>query len=160
MRQLQPQCQVYSANTPKSLLTVEMRCQMLSSLLLQSEMFSQYKSHTTLKGTIGVSPHGAATFVSSLYFDSTSDRELFRQSGIVLLLDKDMAVMVDKGFRIDDLVLCKVYRPPFLSKKSQLSHNEVLVTQDIAHLHVERTILCIRSLSGLIANCPPQDIFL
>ncbi|XP_036446040.1 uncharacterized protein LOC118821494 [Colossoma macropomum] len=124
----------------------ELRCQMPSSLLLQSEMFSQYKSHTTLKGMIGVSPHGAVTFVSSLYSGSISDRELFRQSGIVPLLDKDMAVMVDKGFRIDDLVPCKVYRPPFLSKKSQLSHEEVLVTQDIAQLriHVERTIRRIK----------------
>ena len=124
----------------------EMRCQMPSSLLLQSEMFSQYKSHTTLKGMIGVSPHGAVTFISSLYSGSISDKELFRQSGIVPLLDKDMAVMVDKGFRIDDLVPCKVYRPPFLSKKSQLSHGEVLVTQDIARLriHVERTIRRIK----------------
>lgn len=109
-------------------------------------MFSQYKSHTTLKGVIGVSPHGAVTFVSSLYSGSVSDRELFRQSGIVPLLDKDMAVMVDKRFRIDDLVPCKVYRPPFLSKKPQLSHVEVLVTQDIARLriHVERTIRRIK----------------
>ncbi|KAK0136273.1 hypothetical protein N1851_027823 [Merluccius polli] len=124
----------------------EMKCQMPSSLLLQSEMFSQYKSHTTLKGMIGVSPHGAVTFVSSLYSGSISDKELFRQSGIVPLLDKDMAVMVDKGFIIDDLVPCKVYRPPFLSKKSQLSHDEVLVTQDIARLriHVERTIRRIK----------------
>ncbi|XDV43895.1 hypothetical protein PO909_012284 [Leuciscus waleckii] len=124
----------------------EMRCQMPSSLLLKSEMFSQYKSHTTLKGMIGVSPHGAVTFISSLYSCSISDKELFRQSGIIPLLDKDMAVMVDKGFRIDDLVPCKVYRPPFLSKKSQLSHGEVLVTQDIARLriHVERTIRRIK----------------
>lgn len=124
----------------------EMRCQMPSSLLLQREMFSQYKSHTILKGMIGVSPHGAVTFVSSLYSGSISDKELLRQSGIIPLLDKDMALMEDKGFRIDDLVICKVYRPPFLSKKFQLSHEEVMVTQDIARLriHVERTIRCIK----------------
>lgn len=86
---------------------------MPSSLLLQSEMFSQYKSHTTLKGMIDVSPHGAVTFVSSLYSGSISNRELFRQSGIFPLLDKDMAVMVDKGFRIDDLVPCKVLQTTF-----------------------------------------------
>ncbi|XP_061584291.1 uncharacterized protein LOC133449172 [Cololabis saira] len=104
------------------------------------------KSHTTLKGMIGVSPHGAVTFVSSLYSGSVSDKELFRQSGIIPLLDKDMAVMVDKGFGIDDVVPCKVYRPPFLTKGSQLSHGEVLVTQDIARLriHVERTIKHIK----------------
>lgn len=57
-----------------------------------------------------------------------------------------MAVMADKGFRIDDIVPCKVYRPPFLSKKSQLSHNEVMETQEIAWLrvHVERAIRRIK----------------
>lgn len=51
--------------------------------------------------------------------------------------------MVDEGFRIDDLVPCKVYRPPF-----QLSHDEVLVTQDIARLriHVERIIQRIKEI--------------
>ncbi|KAM4627322.1 uncharacterized protein ACJ7VT_002294 [Polymixia lowei] len=117
----------------------EMRCHTPSPLLSESETFSQYKSHTTLKGIIGVSPHGAVTFVSPLYSGALSDNVLFKQSGIIPLLDKDMAVMVDKGFRVDDLVPCKVYRP-FLSKKSQLSHDEVLVTEDIAQLriHVER----------------------
>ncbi|ROL41648.1 THAP domain-containing protein 2 [Anabarilius grahami] len=121
----------------------ELRCKVPSSLLLQSETFSQCKSHATLKGMIGVSPHGAVTFVSSLYPGSVSDKELFRQSGIIPLLDKDMAVMVDEGFRIDDLVPCKVYRPPF-----QLSHDEVLVTQDIARLriHVERIIQRIKEI--------------
>ncbi|XP_062336855.1 uncharacterized protein LOC134036116 [Osmerus eperlanus] len=124
----------------------ELKCQMPSSLLLQSEMFSQYKSNTTVKGMIGVSPHGAVTFVSSLYSGSVSDKELFKRSGIIGLLDKDMAVMVDKGFRIDDLMPCKVYMPPFLTKKLQLSHGEVLVTQDNARLriHVERAIRHIK----------------
>lgn len=124
----------------------EMRCQTPSSLLLQSELFSQYKSHTTFKGLIGVAPHGAISFVSSLYSGSVSDKELFRQSGIIPLLDRDMAVMVDKGFRIDDLVPCKVYRPPFLSKRAQLSREEVLDTQEIARLrvHVERVIRRIK----------------
>ncbi|KAF4114263.1 hypothetical protein G5714_004486 [Onychostoma macrolepis] len=121
-----------------------------------SEMFSQYKSHTTLKGMIGVSPHGAVTFVSSLYSGAVSDKGLFRQSGIIPLLDKDMAVMVDKGFRIDDLVPCKVYRPPFLTKKSQLSHEEVLVTQDIARLrkHVERAIIGVSRRTNCLTVIP------
>ncbi|KAF7212838.1 uncharacterized protein [Nothobranchius furzeri] len=89
----------------------EIRCQTPSSV--QSEMFPLYKSHSTWKGMVGVSPHGAITFVSSLYSGSISDKELFKRSGIIPLPDKDKAVMVDKGFRIDDLVPCKVYRPPF-----------------------------------------------
>lgn len=111
----------------------ELKCQVPSSLLLQSEMYSQYKSLTTLKGQIGMSQHGSVTFISSLYSGSVSDKQLFRESGIIPLLDKDMAVMVDKGFLIDDLVPCKINRPPSLSKK--LSH-EVLLTQDITHIRI------------------------
>ncbi|XP_030227299.1 uncharacterized protein LOC115554647 isoform X2 [Gadus morhua] len=124
----------------------ELKCQTPSSLLLQSEMYSQYKSHTTVKGMIGVSPHGAVTFVSTLYSGSISDKELFKQSGIIPLLDENMAVMVDKGFSIDDLVPGKVHRPPFLGRNSQLSREDVLATQEIARLriHVERVIRRIK----------------
>ncbi|XP_068593887.1 uncharacterized protein ftr97 [Cebidichthys violaceus] len=124
----------------------ELRCQMPSSVLVQSKMSSQYKSHTTLKGMMGVSPNGAVTFVSSLYSGSVSDKELFRQSGIVPLLDKDMAVMVDKGFGIDTLVPFKVYRLPFQSKTSQLSQDHVPVTRDIVRLkmHVEKTTKSVK----------------
>ncbi|XP_058632508.1 uncharacterized protein LOC131541040 [Onychostoma macrolepis] len=98
----------------------ELRCQTPSSLLLQSEVFSSYKSHCTFKGLIGMAPHGAVTFVSSLYAGSISDKELLKQSGIVSLLKPDMAIMVDKGFLVDDCVPCKVYRPAYLSKREQL----------------------------------------
>ncbi len=82
----------------------ELRCQTPSSLLLQSEVFSSYKSHCTFKGLIGMAPHGAVTFVSSLYAGSISDKELLKQSGIVSLLKPGMAIMVDKGFLVDDCV--------------------------------------------------------
>ncbi len=41
-------------------------------------------------------------------------------SGIVSLLKPGMAIMVDKGFLVDDCVPCKVYRPAYLSKREQL----------------------------------------
>uniref|UniRef100_A0A087YRL6 DDE Tnp4 domain-containing protein n=1 Tax=Poecilia formosa TaxID=48698 RepID=A0A087YRL6_POEFO len=65
----------------------ELRCQCPSSPVLQSEVFSSYKSHCTL-------------------------------------------------------VPCKVYRPAFLSGRSQMSAGEVMETQAIARLrvHVERLI--------------------
>lgn len=46
----------------------EVRCQMPSSLHLNGELFSNYKHHTTLKGLIGISPGGAITFISQLYW--------------------------------------------------------------------------------------------
>ena len=38
-----------------------------SSLVLQSETFSSYKSHTTFKGLFGITPGGAVSFVLALY---------------------------------------------------------------------------------------------
>lgn len=45
----------------------EIRCQMPSSLHIKSELFSNFKHHTTLKGLIGISPGHAITFIGQLY---------------------------------------------------------------------------------------------
>lgn len=120
----------------------ELRCQTPDSLLLQSEMYSSYKSHSTFKGLIGIAPHGPVTFISPLYEGCVSDREILKQSGLVPLLKPSMAIMVDKGFLVEDLVPCKVYIPAFLKKQLQLSGAAVRKTQSIARLrvHVERVI--------------------
>ena len=85
-----------------------------------------------MKGLIGMAPHGAVTFVSSLYEGSINDKELFQRSGLADLLTEDMAIMVDKGFLIYDCVNCKVYCPPFLSKQSQMPAHSILHIQKIA----------------------------
>ena len=120
----------------------ELRCQCPSSPLLQREVFSSYKSHCTVKGMIGIAPHGAVTLVPAPYAGSISDKQITKESGIVNILKPGMAVMVDRGFLIDDIVPCKVYRPAFLAGRSQMSAVEVGETQAIAHLrvHVERLI--------------------
>lgn len=124
----------------------ELRCQTPSSPLLQSEMYSTYKSHCTMKALVGIAPHGAVTFISELYGGSVSDKEIFKQSGIAELLTEGMAVMVDKGFLISDCCKCKVYCPPFLSKQTQMPAYQVKETQAIARLrvHVERVIRRIK----------------
>ena len=45
----------------------EIYVQTSSSLLLQSQLYSSYKSNTTLKGVDVITPHGAVSFVSTLY---------------------------------------------------------------------------------------------
>jgi hypothetical protein len=45
----------------------ELRVQIPSGLLLNSELYSNYKSSTTLKCFIGIAPWGAVTFVSSVH---------------------------------------------------------------------------------------------
>lgn len=61
----------------------EVFCEMPSSLLLNSELFSSYKNHVTLKGLVGISPSGAITFVSQLYTGNISDREIVPRSGLL-----------------------------------------------------------------------------
>ena len=90
-----------------------------SSLLLQSQVYSSYKSNTTLKSLIGISPHGAITFVSSLYTGAISDKEITRCSGILDLVEARDSVMADKGFHIEDLLREKnvsLNLPPFFGE--------------------------------------------
>ncbi|XP_078695730.1 uncharacterized protein LOC144924475 [Branchiostoma floridae x Branchiostoma belcheri] len=86
----------------------ELRCQTPSSLYCNSQMYSNYKSHTTFKGLIGITPSGAVSFVSQLYSGSISDVDITSQSGIVELLDENDDVMADNGFTISKLVSKKV----------------------------------------------------
>lgn len=118
----------------------ELKCQTASSTLPQREMFST--SHCTMKGLIGMAPHGAVTFVSSLYQGSISDKELFRRSGLADLLTEDMAIVVDEGFLMSDCVDWKVYCPAFLSQNNQMLAHSGFQRQEIERLsaHVESVI--------------------
>lgn len=123
----------------------ELYVQTPSSLLLQSQLYSSYKSNTTLKSLLGISPHGAITFVSSLYTGSISDKEITRCSGILDLLEPTDSVMADKGFDIESVLEShgvKLNLPPFLQARDQFSKEQVLDTKTIAKLriHVERAI--------------------
>ncbi len=84
----------------------------LHHLFSKVKTFSAHKSHCTLKGLLGVAPHGAVTFISPLYAGSISDEQIMREFGILSLLrPPGMAIMVDRGFLVDDIVPCKIYRP-------------------------------------------------
>lgn len=128
----------------------EVRCEMPSSLLLNSELFSSYKNHVTLKALVGIAPSGAITFLSQLYTGSISDREIVIRSGFLSQAfdDKDV-VMADKGFKIEDLLPLGVdlNLPPFLGGDDQMSAEDVIKTQQIASLrvHVERAINKIKN---------------
>jgi len=124
----------------------EIKCQTPSSLVLHSETFSSYKSHTTFKGLIGISPSGHITFVSQLYAGSISDREITVRSGFLKLpFAVGDIVMADKGFTISDLLEpmgVGLNIPPFVGSRSQQNPSEVIATQEIAseRIHVERAI--------------------
>ena len=123
----------------------EIRVQVLSTLLLQSQMYSSYKSGTTLNSLIGFTPHGAVSFVSALYTGCISDKEITRCCGILDLLKPNDSVMADKGFNIGDMLTSRrvsLNLPPYLSSGGQFSSKKVKETKTIAKLriHVERVI--------------------
>lgn len=98
----------------------ESRCQMPKSLRLNSELFSSYKNHTTLKGLIGIAPGGAITFFSQLYTGHILDREMVMRSGFLNLpFARGDSVMADKGFTVQDLLPLGVSLniPPFFGTK-------------------------------------------
>ena len=58
----------------------ELCTEIRSCLALQSQLYSSYKSRTTLKDLIGISPNGSIYFVSELWSGPISDRELVIKS--------------------------------------------------------------------------------
>ena len=80
-----PDCFRKFPSTRVILDATEFKIQTPSSLLRQSEVFSQYKSTTTAKALLGIEPSGGVTFVSQLYTGDISDKEITKQSGILSL---------------------------------------------------------------------------
>ena len=136
-------------NTRVILDCTEIKVQTPSSKVLNSEIYSNYKIHTTFKSLIGITPVGSVSFVSSLYTGCISDKDITTRSGIIDLIEPNDPVMVDKGFLIQDLLEPKnatLVIPPFLGQKGKFSSEEVAKTHEIARLriHVERAIRRIK----------------
>jgi hypothetical protein len=136
-------------NTRVILDCTEIKVQTPSSKVLNSEIYSNYKSHATFKSLVGITPFGSVSFVSSLYTGCISDKDITAKSGIIDLIEENDQVMVDKGFLIQDLLETKratVVIPPFLGNKGKFSQEEVSKTHEIARLriHVERAIRRIK----------------
>ena len=109
----------------------------------QGNLFSSYKHHTTFKCLIAVNPNGAASFVSDLYEGAVSDVDIFEKCGILNHIEPGDALLVDKGFTVQSLLLPKkatIFIPPFLGKRDSFTKEEVILTKRIAkaRIHVER----------------------
>lgn len=62
---------------------IDIKVQTPRSNVLNSNTYSNYKSHTTFNGLVGITPNGAVSFISSLYTGGISAA----RSGIVDLLE-------------------------------------------------------------------------
>ena len=130
-----PEC--YKTLYPRTRVIIDctkLRTQQPSSLVLNSQSYSHYKGTDTLKCLLGISPHGAITFISSLYTGCMSDVEITKLSGLLDLLEPGDDVMADKGFTIRKLsdkgVTLNI--PEFLSSKRQFTISEIEHTEHVA----------------------------
>lgn len=67
---------------------IKLKTQKPSSLKLQSQMYSDYKSATTLKGQVACDPMGNIIFVSKLFTGSMPDVEITEKSGFYKILEQ------------------------------------------------------------------------
>lgn len=140
----------------------ELKIQKPSSLLSQSQTYSEYKSANTFKGLIGIDPRGSVIFISPLFSGSISDKQLCHDCGLLNYLQELLAaghvlegdaVMADKGFLIRDelnAIGLGLNIPPF-SHGCQFTDSEVKLTRKIAghRVHVERAISRIKKFKIL-----------
>ena len=109
----------------------EIKVNIPSSLLLQSQTYSSYKSANTFKGLLAISPAGHVTFVLSLYTGSIADKEIVERSGFLSLLRRGDKVIADCRFTIAELLAplgVGLSTPPTLSCCSQIDGYESLET--------------------------------
>ncbi|KAK1876644.1 putative nuclease HARBI1 [Dissostichus eleginoides] len=139
-----------------------------TSLVLQSQSYSSYKSTNTLKSLVACDPRGAVIFSSALFTGSMSDKEIVRESGLIPLLEKQIEIgylqrgdglMADKGFLIEDdikSVGLQLNLPPFARSKRQMPSGDVLTTKRIAkhRVHVERAIAKIKKFKMVSDRIP------
>jgi len=130
-----------------------------SSLVLQSQTYSSYKSHNTWKGLVGIAPNGAITFVSSLYSGCRSDIEITKLCGLLDLMESGDQNMADKGFILNKLLEStgvSIVSPHFLCSDGQFTAEQVADNQRIARLriHVERHIKRVKEYRLFNGNTP------
>lgn len=118
------------------------------TLLARSQVYSNYKHHSTVKFLIACTPHGSISFLSKVWGGRVSDVELTRQSGFIdpKYHHHGDQILADRGFPLFDdfMSACGVELlvPSFTRGKLQLSAREVEITRKIAsvRIHIERVI--------------------
>ena len=146
----------------------ELKIQVPSSLVKQSQSYSYYKSTNTLKSLVGVDAKGGFIFISQLYTGSISDKQIVHRCGLLNLLAQKVsleevlpgdAIMADKGFDIGSelsKLKLKLNIPPFLGSDTQFEESDVIKTQTIAQhrIHVERAIGKVRRFAIFSSPLP------
>ena len=122
-----------------------------SSLDKKSLCYSSYKSRTTMKALIGITPNGVVSFTSELYCG------VVKRSGYLQHIQRGDRVMVDKGFTIRDELAAvggHLVLPHLLSGKRQFSQEEAEHNKKIASLRIHVEQYMERLKNWYIFDCP------
>ncbi|XP_076684760.1 uncharacterized protein LOC143377418 [Andrena cerasifolii] len=108
---------------------------------LSCQVPTNSRNKETCKIMIGVTPAGNISFISKPYSGIVSDLNIFQQSDLTKLLEPGDAIMVDRGFLIDEICAVnrgKYIKPSLLKDRKQCTKAESIVTSKIARVHIER----------------------
>ena len=94
---------------------------------------------------IGITPNGAISYVSGSYGGRASDIFIVNNSGFLNFLQPGDQVMVDRGFKIQDILnfhQCTLCIPPSKYTNLQMTKEDVAKTSKIANvrIYVEQAI--------------------
>ena len=124
----------------------EIQIENSSNYMEQGHTYSCYKHYNTGKVLIGVSPHGAAIFVSQVFEGSISDTQICRKSHFYNYIEPKDKIMGDRGFKDirEDLkkMDAELVVPPSVSNDGFLNILEEYRTRSIAaaRIHIERYV--------------------
>ena len=94
--------------------------------------WSNYKSHSTVKFLVGITPNGAIFYISDCYGGRASDKYIVEDSGFLRMLMPGDEIMADWGFKIQDLLgfwQCSLTIPPSKHENLQMTASDVILTK-------------------------------
>ena len=94
-----PKC--FKSNFPNCHVIIDMseiKCEKVTSIKSQIQLYSNYKSTFTVKFLFCIAPN-KVTFLSKCYSGRTTDAQIITESGLVKLFESGDVVLADKGFQ-------------------------------------------------------------
>ena len=129
------------------------------NLNARAQIFSNYKSHNTIKYLIGITPAGAISFLSAGQGERSLDKEITLKSGFLDKLTHADCLLADRGFLVEEKLVTRraVLRiPAFTRGKKQTTGKDIDISRQIAlvRIHVDRVIGRLKKFKILNTTIP------
>lgn len=156
-RRSRSRCLKYYANTLQTdtvrfcMDCTEFRAESHTDLRHGIASFSKYKTGTTVKFLVAVSPTGTIVFVSYGYPWGVTDRQLTDASGLMKYLESGDVVLADRGFLIAQrLAGCEAHllvAHTRFDKADRFAPDQLLKRKSLSNvrIHVERAMVALKS---------------